>query len=155
MWDFTACCICVPQCLNLLEMSDCEQADGCARKGSLLSLRFERNIHLGRKTPPEIATFPLRCSATSNTLPPSPPPSALSIHTVPRHAGPGQDKRVQSLRRVNPQPIHNFLQECRTEATPAPVSHKGLAQERVHQASFCYRQGHQHHHHPPWKARSA
>jgi len=80
------------------------------------------------------------------------PPSTLSIHTVPQHAGPGQDERVQSLRRVNSQPIHNFLQKCRTETTPTPLSGEGLAQERVHQGSFLHRQGHQHHNYPSWKA---
>ena len=148
--DFTVCVIlCVFQCLNLLQSSDCEQTNGRVCDDSLLNLKFERttNIRIRRVgTSTEIATFPFRCSAT-NTLhprspsPPSPPPSALSIHTVPHHASPGQDERVQSLRRVNPQPIHNFLQKLRTETASASRPGERLTQERVHKASFRYCQG--------------
>ena len=76
--DFMVCCIVfVFQCLNLVKRSDCEQIDGRLRDSSPLSLRFERtmeNIRLSwweRHDSPastETATFPFRCSLTSDTL---------------------------------------------------------------------------------------
>ena len=140
--DFTVCCIVfVFQCLNLFEKSDCEQINGRVR--SLLSLRFERTMKDMRLanfvnsqrsgSSAETATFPFRCSATSDIPPPSSPPSyTLSIYTVPQHASPGQNERVQSLRRINPQPIHNSLQKFRAETAPTPLSGEGHPQKRVH-----------------------
>ena len=86
------------QCLNLLERSDCEQANGRAGDGSLLDLRTERtteNIHrISRRTGNSHVSFPVQCHLQyPHPLPPN-PPSALSTHTVPQHASPGQDERV-------------------------------------------------------------
>lgn len=163
--DLVVCCMdFVFQCLNLVEGIDCEPEVGRVRNRSLLSVNFERrreNILIGlRKTSgprssAETATLPFRYSATSDTPPiHSTALRSLSFYTVSHHASPGQDERVQSLRRIHPQPIHSFLQKCRAETTPTPLSGKGFPQKRVHKACFCYRQGHQYHNHPPWKAGS-